>query len=275
MAEIEDKSISEGRFILQHEAEHAAYSCVIGTELQEKFFVGVDPIGRELKVKDVPMMVVGVEEKRGSMFGESLDKNLYVPVTTYAKLFGRRQSLQIHGKSPDRESLVSTIEDARLTLRNRHKLYGNAKDDFGLVNVEEVNNNVDQFTGAIAAVVTPITMISLVVGGIVVMNIMLVSVTERTFEIGLRKAVGARRSHILFQFLIESAVLTSFGGMIGLLLASGISYLIRATTPIPMTITVFYVLISLVVSGGVGLIAGIYPAYKASRLDPIQALSKT
>jgi putative ABC transport system permease protein len=153
-------------------------------------------------------------------------------------------------------------------------LKGNEDDDFGLVNVEELNQDVDQFTGAIAMVVVPITLISLIVGGIVVMNIMLVSVTERTFEIGLRKAVGARRRHILVQFLIESAILTTFGGVFGLLLAAGISSAINAATPIPMTITVFYVILSIVFSGAIGMIAGIYPAYKASKLDPIIALTK-
>jgi putative ABC transport system permease protein len=275
MAQIEDKTIGEGRFILQHEVEHGLSVCVIGTDLEDKFFPGADPIGREIKIRDMPFTVVGVEEKRGSMFGQSLDKTAYIPITAFAKLFGRRQSLQIHGKSASRESLQSTIDDARVAMRNHHKLRGNDKDDFGLVNVEEVNNQVDQFTGAIAGVVVPITAISLVVGGIVVMNIMLVSVTERTFEIGLRKAVGARRKHIMFQFLIESAVLTSFGGVFGLALAAGISSLIKATTPIPMTITIGYVLLALTVSGGVGLIFGIYPAYKAARLDPITALTKT
>jgi putative ABC transport system permease protein len=275
MAEIEDKTISEGRFLHPHEVEHASYACVIGYELRDKFFPGKDPIGHEIKIKDVPMTVVGVEEKRGSMFGQSLDKHAYIPITTYGKIFGRRQSLQIHGKAANRETFQQTIEEARVAMRNHHKLRGNDKDDFGLVNVEQVNNQVDQFTGAIAVVVTPITMISLLVGAIVVMNIMLVSVTERTFEIGLRKAVGARRRHILLQFLIESSILTSFGGVIGLLIASGISSLISSTTPVPMTITIGYVLLSLVVSGGVGLVAGIYPAYKASKLDPIMALAKS
>jgi putative ABC transport system permease protein len=124
-------------------------------------------------------------------------------------------------------------------------------------------------------VVTPVTLLSLLVGGIVVMNIMLVSVTERTFEIGLRKAIGARRRQILVQFLIESSLLAAVGGALGLLLAAGISWVVRVSTPVPMTITIFYVLLSLGVSGGIGLIAGIYPAYKASRLDPIVALNKS
>jgi putative ABC transport system permease protein len=159
-------------------------------------------------------------------------------------------------------------------MRNHHKLRGNDKDDFGILNFERISGQIDQFTGAIALVVTPITLISLLVGAIVVMNIMLVSVTERTFEIGLRKAVGARKRHILFQFLIESAILTSFGGVLGLLTAAGISGLIRVTTEVPMTITLGYVLLSLAVSGGVGVLAGIYPAYRAARLDPIMALAK-
>jgi putative ABC transport system permease protein len=221
------------------------------------------------------MQIVGVEEKRGSMFGNSLDNHAYIPITTYLRMFGRLGSVQIHGKSHDREHFDGTFEQGRMSMRIRHKLKGNQDDDFGAVNVQQVNNQVDQFTGSIAAVVTPITLISLVVGGIVVMNIMLVSVTERTFEIGLRKALGARRQQIMLQFLIESALLSSFGGVFGLAVAWGIAWLVSVTTPIPMTITLAYVLLSLIVSGGIGMIAGIYPAYRASRLDPIVALTKS
>jgi len=274
MAEIEDKTIAEGRFILTHEVERAEMVCVIGDDVKEKFFAGQDPIGKTLKIKDLPMIVVGVEEKRGAMFGNSMDNLVYIPLTTWQRMFGRRQSLQVHGKSASREQFQKAIEEARIELRNKHKLMGNQLDDFGMVDVESVNNSVDQFTGTIALVVTPITMISLLVGGIVVMNIMLVSVTERTFEIGLRKALGARRRHILLQFLIESGLLTAFGGCFGLLLAAFVAWLISVSTPVPMTITFGYIILSLLASGGIGMIFGIYPAMKAAKLDPIVALSK-
>ena len=273
-AEIEDKSIPEGRFLLPHEVEHAAMVCVIGSDLKDKFFAGLDPIGRIIKIKELPLRIVGVEEKRGSAFGQSLDNNAYIPLTTFERMFGRRQSLQLHGKSHDRATFDSTIEQARIALRNRHKLKGDADDDFGLVNVEQAKSQVDQITGMIAVAVIPITLISLVVGGIVVMNIMLVSVTERTFEIGLRKAVGAKRKHILVQFLIESSVLCALGGVLGLLLAAGVSWLISATTPVPMSITITYIVLSIAVSSIIGMLFGIYPAMKAARLDPIIALSK-
>ena len=274
LAEIEDKSISEGRFLVPYEVEHSAYVCVIGWDLKEKFFPGLDPIGRTIKIKELPLTIVGVEETRGSMFGQSLDNNAYIPLTTFERMFGRRQSLSLHGKAHDRATFDSTMEQARIAMRNRHKLKGDADDDFGLVNVEQINNQVDQLTGAIAVAVIPITFISLVVGGIVVMNIMLVSVTERTFEIGLRKAVGAKRKHILVQFLIESSVLCALGGVLGLLLAAGVSWLISATTPVPMSITITYVVLSIAVSSIIGMLFGIYPAMKAAKLDPIIALAK-
>ncbi len=274
MAEIEDKTIDEGRFIAPHEVDHAALVVVIGAEIKEKLFEGRDPIGKTLKLGDTPVRVIGVEQKRGSFFGQSMDNHLYIPLTTFGRIFGRRNGIQLHGKATDSQALTLAIEEARMHMRNRHKLIGNEEDDFGIVNTDQVNNQVDQFTGTIALVVTPITLLSLVVGGIVVMNIMLVSVTERTFEIGLRKAVGAKRGQILVQFLIESSVLSAVGGVFGLLLAAGISWAVSASTPIPMTITVGYILLSLVVSGGIGMIAGIYPAYRASRLDPIIALTK-
>jgi putative ABC transport system permease protein len=273
MVDIEDKTISEGRFIATYEVDHSALVCVIGANLKEKLFEGEDPIGKILKIREVPMKVIGVEEKRGTFLGQELDNNAYIPITTWGRLFGRRQSVALHGKAENPELLDLAIDEARQIMRNRRKLIGNEDDNFGVVNTKAFMSNVDQFTGAIAMVVTPITLISLVVGGIVVMNIMLVSVTERTFEVGLRKAVGARRNQILVQFLIESSVLSAVGGMLGLLLAGAISWTVRLTTPIPMTITIFYVLLSLIVSGGIGMIAGIYPAYKASRLDPIVALS--
>jgi putative ABC transport system permease protein len=274
MAEIEDKTIADGRFISPDEVQRSAYVCVLGSEIKEKFFPNTEAIGRDLKVRGIPMRVVGIEEGRGAFFGDSLDRHIYIPATTHLQIFGRN-GLQIHGKAATRENFQPVIEDARMSMRNKHRLKGNEEDDFGLVDVEALNNQIDQFTGSIAAVVVPITLITLVVGGIVVMNIMLVSVTERTFEIGLRKAVGATKKQILLQFLIESGMLCAFGGVMGLLAAYGVTTLITALAGITMTITIGYILLAVIVSSVIGMIAGIYPAFKAARLDPIIALTKT
>ena len=274
MVDIEDKIISEGRYITADEVQRSAMVCVLGADIQEKFFPGRNAVGQMLKVRGLPMRVVGVEEKRGSFFGDSFDRHIYIPLTTHQQIFSRASGLQIHGKAKNRVDFQPTIEDARLSLRNKHKLTGNEEDDFGLVNVEDLNKQIDQFTGGIAAVVVPITLITLIVGGIVVMNIMLVSVTERTFEVGLRKAVGATKKQILMQFLIESALLCALGGLVGLLVAAGICWLITTLAEITMTITIGYVFLSVFVSSGIGLIAGIYPAFKAARLDPIVALTQ-
>jgi putative ABC transport system permease protein len=274
MQSIEDKTIGDGRFFLQQEYDTAAMVVVIGDDVKEKFFPGQEPLGKTLSVRGLPMTVVGVEEKRGSMLGQSFDKVMYVPLTAYRKIFGGRQSLQIHGKAATRDRFQTAIEDARTALRNKHKLKGNEDDDFGLVDTQGVAGSVDSLTGGIAAVVVPITFISLVVGGIVVMNIMLVSVTERTFEIGLRKALGATRKQMLLQFMIESSFLTTCGGILGFLLAVALAWIISVTTGVTMTVTLLYVVLSIGVSGGIGMIAGIYPAFKASRLDPIVALAR-
>jgi putative ABC transport system permease protein len=274
MGEIENKTIVSGRFLAQHEVEYARPVVVIGGEVRNKFFENVDPIGKTIKIGSMPVTIIGVEEMRGPFLGQSIDNHVYIPLTTFGKIYGRDRDIQLHGSAKTTEALNAAIEDARTVMRNRHKLKGKEEDDFGIVNTDALNGEIDRFTGAIALVVTPVTLLSLVVGGIVVMNIMLVSVTERTFEIGLRKAVGALKRQILLQFLIESSLLTAVGGVMGLLVASVISWIVRSYTPIPMTITVGYIALALIVSGGIGMIAGIYPAMKASRLDPIVAMTK-
>jgi putative ABC transport system permease protein len=274
MMEIENKTIADGRFISPDEVERSALVVVLGSEVKDKFFPGTEAIGRTLKVRGLPMRVVGVEQSRGSFFGDSLDRHIYIPATTHLQIFGR-SGLQIHGLAANRETFEPAIEDARVSMRNKHRLMGSEEDDFGLVDTATLTSQIDQFTASIAAVVVPITLITLVVGGIVVMNIMLVSVTERTFEIGLRKAVGATKRQILTQFLIESGMLCAFGGMLGLLAAWGVTGLITSLAGITMTITIGYILLALIVSSVIGMIAGAYPAFKAARLDPIIALTKT
>ncbi|MDQ4120921.1 MAG: ABC transporter permease [Acidobacteriota bacterium] len=275
MLDIEDKNLFDGRFFNDDEVNRSARVAVIGWDVKDKLFPDRNPIGQTVKVRGLPIEIIGIEAKRGSFMGQSQDRHLYIPISLHQQLFNRGQEgIQLHGKGADRETFNLVIEDARNTLRNKRGLIGSEDDNFGLVNTQELGGQIDQFTASIAAVVLPITAITLIVGGIVVMNIMLVSVTERTFEVGLRKALGATQKQILMQFLIESALLCIVGGIIGLLVAVGVTQLIVYLAEITMSITLFYVVVSVLVSSVIGILAGLYPAWKAARLDPIVALTK-
>ena len=275
MYEIEDKTLEEGRFFSKEEVTRNAAVTVIGTDVKDKFFEFTSPIGKTLKIRGVPVTVIGVEKKRGSFFGQSQDRHMYIPITLHNQIFNRSNGIQLHGKTIEKADFHPAIEEAELLLRNKRQLLGSEESTFSVVNVDEFNKTMDNITAMIAGVVIPITMIILVVGGIVVMNIMLVSVTERTFEVGLRKALGATRNQILLQFLIESSLMCVVGGILGLIVAIGATQLVGMLLAMTMSITLGYVLLSVGVSSIIGVLAGLYPAWKAARLDPIVALQKT
>ena len=274
MADIEDKTIEEGRFFSKEEVESTAAVAIIGSDVKEKYFEFTSPIGKTLKIRGVPVKVIGVEQKRGSFFGQSQDRHMYIPITLHNQIFNRTGGLAVHGKTIEKATFKDAIDEAHLLLRNKRQLLGSQESNFSVVNVDEFNSTMDQITGAIAMVVLPITAIILLVGGIVVMNIMLVSVTERTFEVGLRKALGATRKQILLQFLIESALLCVVGGILGLFLSFGATSLVGSLLDMTMTILPQDIVVSLLVSSVIGIVAGLYPAWKAARLDPIVALTK-
>ncbi len=274
LPKVQDLEVEFGRFLSTMDVDHARAYAVIGADVRRELFGPVEVLGKDIRVGGDTFNIIGVEKSKGSFFGQSMDNGIYIPYSVYLKKYGSRQSVNIRVKAPSAESQEATQDEVRVIIRSRHHLRPNQEDDFDILGSQAMQESVGQFTGAIAAVVTPITLISLVVGGIVIMNIMLVTVTERTKEVGMRKAVGARRKDIMMQFLIESALLATLGGAIGLLIGYGIAIIIRSTTPIPMTITIGYVLLALAASGGIGIVSGIYPAHKAAKLDPIVALSR-
>src|SRR5215467_1483637 len=264
--------IDGGRLVGAYDVDHARNVCVIGSDVAETLFPFVDPIGKTLLIDDRQFEVVGIGTKQGSVLGQSRDNWAIIPLTLHQKMYGSRRSVTIYAKATDEAHIPAAESEVRLVLRARRHVAYNDKDDFAL----NTNDNFLQIWANISraffAVTIGIASISLVVGGIVVMNIMLVSVTERTREIGIRKATGARRHDILIQFLVESSTLALFGGMIGVLLGISVALGISYFTPLPASIKWWAVLLGLTVSTTVGLFFGIYPATKAANLDPIVAL---
>jgi putative ABC transport system permease protein len=261
-----------GRFFTEYDVDHARNVCVIGSDVVDNLFPFIDPIGKTLTLDDRSFEVIGVGTKQGSVLGQSRDNWVTIPLSIHQKMYGARRSVTIYAKALDERHLQAVESQVRLTLRARRHIAYNSKDDFAL----NTNDNFLQIWANISraffAVTVGIASISLVVGGIVVMNIMLVSVTERTREIGIRKATGARRHDILIQFLVESATLALVGGIIGVVLGSSIALTISWLTPLPASIKWWAVALGLGVSTSVGLFFGIYPATKAANLDPIVAL---
>jgi putative ABC transport system permease protein len=272
MINIDTTQAEYGRYISEVDDEGRRNVALIGAEVADKLYGRRDVIGRELKIDGLPFEVIGVAKEFGTAFGQSRDAFIIIPISVYQKMWGSRESISIWVRAANAGDLADLQDQIRMNMRARHRVGYQDKDTFGMVTAESINKFVQALFGIIAAVALGVTSISLVVGGIVVMNIMLVTVTERTREIGIRKSLGARRKDILAQFLIESTTLSLVGGLIGLLVAWILSKLLVAFTPVPAELPIWAGFLAIGVSSAVGIIFGIYPAWKAARLDPIVAL---
>jgi len=272
MMALRGMDLGGGRGITDYDVDHARNICVIGTDLAEILFPFTDPIGKTLQVADEEFEIIGIGVKQGSTLGTSLDRWVAIPITQHLKMFGSRRSISVYARAASETRLTEAEDQARLVMRTRHHVPYGAKDDFSIAGNQTFLDLWANISRAFFAVTIGIASISLIVGGIVVMNIMLVSVTERTREIGVRKAMGARRHDIMVQFLIESATLSLVGGLVGITLGSAIALTVASFTPLPAVIKWWAVALAIFVSTAVGLFFGIYPANKAANLDPIVAL---
>ena len=275
LADIRDMAITEGRFFTRTEEQSAGLVAVIGDDLKENLFPSIGtPLGRTFKIQGIDFTVVGVLERLGSAFGNSQDNVAYIPITTFNKLFGPGRSIAIFGRPKPSSglSLEQSLDYTRVALRAKFHQKPGENDRFDFLTPDAIRGFIDQLLALVALVVVPVTCISLVVGGIVIMNIMLVSVTERTREIGIRKSLGARRADIMMQILIESVLMAFAGGAIGVGIGAVLTKLLTAAFGVTLRVTPAYVFLSVFVSGGVGVISGWYPASKAAKLDPIVAL---
>jgi putative ABC transport system permease protein len=272
------REVESGRHIVHQDVAQASMVAVIGTDLRDAFFGMMEPIGKEIDVDGHPLKVIGVAEKKGVVFGESQDNFLWMPLTTFMKLYGSRRSFSIQAEARSMDVFEAAQDQVRVAMRARRHLTYNKPDDFNIETGESIMELWQTMTRGIYVVTFVVTAISLLVGGIVVMNIMLVSVTERIREIGVRKALGARRGDILRQFLVESVILSGFGGLLGVLGAAAFSFGLGSILANMMSanfsapIRPWAVALAIGVSSVVGLVAGIYPANRAATLDPVEAL---
>jgi putative ABC transport system permease protein len=275
MAGIRDIGVVDGRFFTEQEERSRAYVAVIGDTVRTTLFPsGGSPLGQIIHIEGVEFTIIGVQEKLGSSFGRDQDNSMYIPITAFNRLYGPGTGFAMFGRPKPGSglNLDSALDETRVVLRTRFHARPGQPDNFDVLTPDAIRGFIDQVLGMIAVIVVPVTLISLVVGGIVIMNIMLVSVTERTREIGIRKSLGARREDILMQVLIEAVVLAASGGAMGVALGAALTALIGQLFGLSMHITLEYVLLSLIVSTVVGVVSGWYPAARAARLDPVVAL---
>jgi len=274
MPELRDIVLSAGRFFTEQEERTKQFVAVIGEDLRAKLFPTSSPLSSTVKFSGIDFQVVGVQEKLGSSFGRSQDNGVYVPFTVFTRLYGTGQSIAVFGRARPASglSLMEGLDITRVALRTRFRLHPGEADKFDTLTPEAIRSLIDQILALISAVVIPVTCMSLVVGGIVIMNIMLVSVTERTREIGIRKSLGARTSDIRLQFLLEAVLMAVVGGAMGVLIGAGLTELLAKVFEISLRITSTYVFLALIVSSTVGIVSGWYPAHRAANLDPIVAL---
>ena len=269
---LDDLAIDVGRHLVESDDARGARVAVIGPEVADELVPGLDPLGRVFRLGAETYEVVGVTAAKGKMFGQSQDRFAVIPIRTFLKYKQERGTIDISVKSTDQASLPVAVQEARNVMRGRHHLRPGQPDNFGITTSDNLLQLYETLTGGIFIVTIGVAAISLLVGGIVIMNIMLVSVTERTREIGVRKAMGARRRDILSQFLVESTTLSLTGGIVGIVIGVGLALLAGMLTPLPAAVSVPSVIAGLAMSALIGVFFGSYPAWRAARLDPIEAL---
>jgi putative ABC transport system permease protein len=273
-AEFGGYKVERGRLVTSAEIDRKRPVALIGWDVADKLFPDEDPVDKLITVGGSHVRVVGVNEKKGSFFGNSQDQFVLIPIGLSAKLFGARQSISLTAKPGSPKDTDKAMDAATVAVRTGRKLKPAQKNNFGIVTSDTFLGMFRQITSGIFGVLIGVVALSLVVGGIVIMNIMLMVVSERTAEIGLRKALGARRKDIIWQFLIESVVLSTLGGIVGTMLGFSAAWAVTKLTPMPASVHVYSVAMGIGMTAVVGLFFGLYPSIKAARLDPIEALRR-